>query len=237
MSLLLLIETSTKVCSAALSREGEVIGVAEEKSSSYSHSSQLTVFIKKLIDEAGISFEQLDGVSVSKGPGSYTGLRIGVSVAKGLCYALDIPLISVDTLKAMAVMVVRSRKDILQDNKDVLLCPMIDARRMEVYNAIFDYDLNVVKSVTADVVDSNTFSELLKNNTIWFFGDGAAKCSSVIDSPNVYFLEEIEPSAIGMAPLAYEKFMNNNFESTAYFEPFYLKDFIGGKPKVKGLFD
>ena len=237
MSLLLLIETSTKVCSAALSREGEVIGVAEEKSSSYSHSSQLTVFIKKLIDQAGVSFEQLDGVSVSRGPGSYTGLRIGVSVAKGLCYALDIPLISVDTLKAMAVMVVRSRKDILQDNKDVLLCPMIDARRMEVYNAIFDYKLNAVKPVTADVVDSNTFSELLKNNTIWFFGDGAQKCSSVIDSPNAYFLEDIESSAVGMAPLAYEKFMNKNFVSTAYFEPFYLKDFIGGKPKVKGLFD
>ena len=237
MSLLLLIETSTKVCSAALSRESEVIGIAEEKSSSYSHSSQLTVFIKRLIEEAGISFEQLDGVSVSRGPGSYTGLRIGVSVAKGLCYALDIPLISVDTLKAMAVMAIRSKKDILQDNKDVLLCPMIDARRMEVYNAIFDYNLSVIKPVTADIIDGDTFGELLKNNSIWFFGDGSYKCSPVIDSPNAYFLQEIEPSAVGMASLAHEKFMNKNFESTAYFEPFYLKDFIGGKPKVKGLFD
>ncbi len=236
MSYLLLIETSTKVCSAALSKDGEVEGVIEENNQGYSHSSQLTVFVKKVIDEAGISFEQLDGVAVSCGPGSYTGLRIGVSVAKGLCYALEIPLIGVDTLKSLAVMMLKSKKDEMNNQTDVLLCPMIDARRMEVYNSVFDCQLNEVKPVSADVVDSDTFTGLLKGHKIMFFGDGAMKCKKVIDSANAYFFDDVFPSAVGMAGLAHDKFLNRKFEDTAYFEPFYLKDFIAGKPKVKGLF-
>ncbi len=237
MDFLLLIETSTKVCSVALSREGKIIGITEENNPDYSHSKQLTVFIRKVVDEAGISIDDLDSVAVSRGPGSYTGLRIGTSVAKGLCYALNIPLISVDTLKAMTIMMLNSPKARQKKEKDVLFCPMIDARRMEVYNAVYDHGLKEIKPVSADVVDNNTFRKLLKDNVVWFFGDGAAKCRPVIRSANAYFCDDVLPSAAGMAPPAYENYLKKNFVNTAYFEPFYLKDFVAEKSKVKGLSD
>ncbi len=235
MANLLLIETSTKVCSAAIADKGCVIKVVEENNPDYSHSSQLTLFIKQLIDDTGITFEEIDAVAVSGGPGSYTGLRIGTSVAKGLCYALDVPLIGVDTLTALAF-VMLSQPDLYKKaGLNTLFCPMIDARRMEVYNAVFDKELNVVKPVAADVIDEDSFNDLLKNHTMCFFGDGAFKCRNVIKSSNAFFFEDVLPSASGMAKLAYNKFKNKKFENTAYYEPFYLKDFIAGKPKVKGL--
>lgn len=236
MSYLLHLETSTKVCSVALSKNNNVISIMEENSPDFSHSSQLTVFIQKVMDKAGISFQDLSGVSVSSGPGSYTGLRIGTSAAKGLCYALDIPLISVSTLKSMAFIMMQSEYYSVKKIRNVLLCPMIDARRMEVYNAIFDNKLRQLKPVSADVIDKDSFAEFMHDKPVWFFGDGASKCKSVISGCNAIFFDDVFPSASGMASLAYDMFINQQFEDTAYFEPFYLKDFVAGKPKVKGLY-
>ncbi len=235
MAFLLLIETSTKVCSVALAKKFSIVKTVEDNNSDYSHSSQLTVFIRQLIEETGVSFEEIDGVAVSRGPGSYTGLRIGTSVAKGLCYALDIPLIGVDTLKALTVTMLNSPYALQVKDKATLFCPMIDARRMEVYNAVYDNNLKTIKSVSADIIDINSYQDFLEEQRICFFGDGATKCRTVINSENAQFFDQVLPSAVGMASLAYEKFEKKQFEDAAYFEPFYLKDFIAGKPKVKGL--
>ncbi len=237
MCFLLLLETSTKVCSVAVSKKDRVVKAIEENSFAFSHSSKLTVFIQKVVEESGISMQKIDAVAVSHGPGSYTGLRIGTSVAKGLCYALDIPLISVDTLKAMSAVMLESKGGFIKKDDNILLCPMIDARRMEVYNAVFDYNLKQIKPVGADIINSNTFEELLKKNIIYFFGDGSAKCKKVINASNAFFYDDVLPSAKGMPALAFNKFYKQQFEDTAYFEPFYLKDFIAGKPKVKGLYN
>ena len=230
MSHILLIETATKVCSVGLLRNNQIIAMREDKSMQYSHSSLLTSFIQEALKETGIDFNQLDAVAVSKGPGSYTGLRIGVSVAKGICYALDIPLIAINTLQSMAVTAILKDKNYAR-----YYVPMIDARRMEVYNAVYDPKLKELKKTSADIIDENSFSSFLDKGRTVFFGDGAAKCIDVIKHENAMFYDAIYPGVTGLAKSAQEKFTNKQFENLAYFEPFYLKDFVAGKPKVKGL--
>jgi tRNA threonylcarbamoyladenosine biosynthesis protein TsaB len=232
MTKILHIETATQICSVALSENDTVIA---EKSSNEknAHSRVLTVFIDELLKSNGLSPQELDAVAVSMGPGSYTGLRIGVSTAKGLCYSLDKPLIAVSTLQAMAKgMEIKAGKQ----STETLFCPMIDARRMEVYSAIFDQSNNQTREILAEVIDENSFAGQLQTHQIIFAGDGAEKCKHLLSSnPNASFLDNFVPSAEYMAATALEKFGKRNFEDVAYFEPFYLKDFIAGTPKVKGL--
>ncbi len=235
MPLLLHIETATTVCSVVLSSDQKPISIAEIHSAN-SHSSLIATYIEKVFNDASIDFKDVDALCVSKGPGSYTGLRIGVSAAKGLCFALDKPLISIETLQAMAQAFLLSEKF----PKDVfvvepLLCPMIDARRMEVYCAMYDIKLNEVQAVDAVIIEPDSFNELLNRQTVIFFGDGAAKCKDSILHPNALFIDDFQTSAIGMISLAEIKYNKGLFENLAYFEPYYLKEFIAGKPKVKGL--
>ena len=224
MALILAIETTTKNCSIALFNDGILLQLKEEYSDSYSHAENLTVFINEVLIKANISIHKLDAIAVSKGPGSYTGLRIGTSTSKGLCYSLGIPLIAISTLKAMAL-------GVSQTKESDFYCPMIDARRMEVFAAIFDDQNNQVRDIMADVVDGSTYKEYL-DKMILFFGDGAMKCQEIINHQNATFLEGIFPSAKDMGILACQKFDNKDFEDVAYFEPFYLKDFVAGKKKV-----
>ncbi len=230
MASILNIETATRVCSVALAIDGTVKSIRESHVAN-SHSELITLFVDEVMNEAGIPFPQLDAVSVSKGPGSYTGLRIGVSTAKGFCYALDKPLIAINTLKAMAAGMAK-----LVKGENFLLCPMIDARRMEVYAAVFNTELEEIKPTEAVIVDENSFSELLSANKIIFAGDGAPKCKEVLShQPNATFTDEFHPSTAYMTELSEQKFRQNDFEDIAYFEPYYLKDFVAGIPKVKGL--
>lgn len=225
MSRILHIETATQNCSVSLSENGKLLAF-KEQTGNYTHAENLTVFIQQVLEEANLNFKQLDAVSVSKGPGSYTGLRIGVSTAKGICFALEIPLIAVDTLKSM------TKGVLLNQIEADLFCPMIDARRMEVYAEIVDRKLNLVRSVNADIVDENTYSEFLRENSVCFFGNGMIKCKEILSTfNNSIFVEGIEPSAKYMIEMATEKFLKKEFEDVAYFEPHYLKDFIAGKPK------
>ena len=219
-SYILNIETSTKACSVALFNNENLIFLKEHASEDYSHSETLSTYISNIIKESGISFIDLSAIAVSMGPGSYTGLRIGISTAKGLCYALNIPLISISTLQAMAV-------GIVKDSNADLYCPMIDARRMEVYSAFYDSSNNIVRDVQADVVDEQTYKEQLEKNII-FFGDGAEKLKDIIVHKNTKFIDGFFPSAIHMGGLAFNKFKQNHFEDVAYFEPYYLKDFVSG---------
>jgi tRNA threonylcarbamoyladenosine biosynthesis protein TsaB len=230
LAFILNIETATRVCSVALSTDGVVTSIRESHVAN-SHSELITLFTEEVINEAGIPFSRLDAISVSMGPGSYTGLRIGVSTAKGLCYSLDKPLIAINTLKAMAAGMAG-----LAEDDQFLLCPMIDARRMEVYAAIFDIQLNELKPTEAVIVDEHSFQDLLNNRKILFAGDGASKCREVLrHQQHAVFHDEFHPSARYMASLSEQKFRQNTFEDVAYFEPFYLKDFVAGIPKVKGL--
>jgi tRNA threonylcarbamoyladenosine biosynthesis protein TsaB len=228
MSLILNIETATQHCSIGIARDGEIIAIRESDEKNI-HAAKATLFSKEVCIEAGIKMDKLDAVAVSMGPGSYTGLRIGVSAAKGFCYALDIPLIAIPTLQSMALIASRQI-----DGPD-LFCPMIDARRMEVYTALFDINNTEIKKTEALIVDEGSFNEEIKSKNICFFGDGAEKCREVLEPKGMIFLEGIKPDANGMALLAHAKFLENNFEDLAYFEPFYLKDFIAGVSKVKGL--
>ena len=210
------IETATKNCSVSLAKNGETILCKEIAEQGYSHAEKLHVFIEEILNETGIGANDLNGIAVSKGPGSYTGLRIGVSTAKGLCYALGIPLISVDTLQVLAKKVVV---------KDGLIVPMLDARRMEVYSAIFDKSYSKINEVQAEILTENSYAD--SPETFYFIGDCQEKCKTVLTTANFYFLPEIVfPSANEMSALSYEKFINNDFEDVAYFEPFYLKDFL-----------
>lgn len=227
MALLLNIETSTPVCSVALSKDGKLIG-QRESFDERSHASLLTVFINQLLEENQLQASQLDAISVSEGPGSYTGLRIGVSVAKGICYAANKPLIAVNTLKAMALMA----KERINDS-GVLLCPQIDARRMEVYAALYSPQLNCIRPTQADIVDENTYLEFLNQQPVAFFGNGADKCRNLINHPNARFFEGIYPSAAYTAVFADALFHEKAFKDVAYFEPFYLKDFVATLPKRK----
>lgn len=229
MSLILCIETATPVCSVVLGYRRSVL-LMKEAGSHNAHSEKLTVIIDELLKESGKDFHELEAVAVSKGPGSYTGLRIGVSAAKGLCYALDIPLIAVDTLQAMALGMAEQ-----EHSPDSLYCPMIDARRMEVYTCIYDSSNNPVRDIRAEIISNNSFFEFLEKRPVYFFGDGALKCKQVITHPNARFFEGFQASSAHIIPLAWKKFQEKQFENTAYFEPFYLKDFIPGIPKVKGL--
>jgi tRNA threonylcarbamoyladenosine biosynthesis protein TsaB len=215
------IETATKNCSVALAKDGKTIFCKEIAQEGYSHAERLHVFIEEIIKEAGITFKDLSAIAVSQGPGSYTGLRIGVSAAKGLCYALDIPLIAVDTLQALASQVTISSG---------LIIPMIDARRMEVYSAFFSPTLEKKREVLAEIIDENSFGDL--QETLYFVGDCAEKCKSVLNKDNYVFLEDIKyPSAKEMSALSYEKFKINDTVDVAYFEPYYLKDFMITAPK------
>src|SRR5690554_2963816 len=226
MCTLLTIETSTSVCSCALSHDGQVL-INKENHQGQSHASQLGLFVHEIMEYLRKEGMSLQAVAVSSGPGSYTGLRIGVSQAKGLCYGLDIPLIGIPTPQLMASMM----RDRVGEGE--LLCPMIDARRMEVYATIFDRSLNTVRPTAADIVDENSYTDLLDKQPVVFFGDGAAKCRLVITHPNARFIDDIHPLAIGMVPLAEKAFQEGRFQDTAYFELFYLKEFVATVPKNK----
>lgn len=216
MKYLLHIETSTKVCSVALSLDGKLIRVKESNELEYSHGENLTLFIASVLEDSKVSLNDLAAISVASGPGSYTGLRIGVSTAKGLCYALGIPLIAVDTLFSLAQLA-------HDKHPDVNLCPVIDARRMEVFNAIYTSSLETLKVISADVIEENSYQEF---EPFVYFGDGAAKLQEIWKDRNCQIDTSILASAIGQIPLATLKFQNNEVEDVAYFEPFYLKDFF-----------
>lgn len=222
MGLILGIETATKNCSVALFKDAILIAEKEQSSEKYSHAEQLTLFIQEVLGIANLTLNDVDAIALSMGPGSYTGLRIGTSTAKGLCYALDIPLISVSTLQAMALKMART------NNKPQYYCPMIDARRMEVFAAIYDENNNEVRKVQADIVDENTYLNFLDEKVL-FFGDGAIKCKEAINHKNAEFVDGILPSAKDLGIIANQKFTNKDFEDVAYFEPYYLKDFVAGK--------
>ena len=231
--MILCLETATPVCSVALN-DGCCTLAMRETEGQNAHSEKITNFIHELMETVGINYNQLDAVAVSKGPGSYTGLRIGVSTAKGICYAADLPLMAIDTLEAMA----HGMKDKLgsQIDENDLLIPMIDARRMEVYAAVFDANLNKIEDTAALVIDENSFDVLRKNHHLWLFGDGAPKLSKLFESqPNISVIDGFKPSASYMRVLAEKALHERDFVDVAYFEPFYLKDFIAGKPHVKGL--
>jgi len=230
MAKILSIETSTDVCSVALAVDGKVIE-KRELFEPNSHSKHTTLLIQDIFNTKGIlPMAELDAVAVSAGPGSYTGLRIGTSVAKGICFALNIPLIAVDTLKVMSQAVLMSGVNV---QTGTFLCPMIDARRMEVYTALHDTSLNIVEDTNAKIIDENSFAEVLGRNKILFFGNGAAKCSEVIKHQNAIFIDEIFPLAVNMSPLADKAFIENEFVDVAYFEPFYLKSFVATISKKK----
>lgn len=227
MSCILHIDTSTSVCSVAVSQDGTCLFNKEDHSGP-NHSITLGIFIDEalaLVDSQGI---MLDAVSVSGGPGSYTGLRIGVSMAKGICYGRELELISVPTLELLCVPVLLNHDEI-EDN--ALLCPMIDARRMEVYAALFDRALKPIRETRADVVNENTYKQWLDERPVYFFGNGAAKCMEQINHPNARLIEDIEPLAKWMLPLAEKRMIQERFEDVAYYTPFYLKDFVAKEAK------
>ena len=216
MTYILNLETATKNCSVSISQNGQTILCKEMAEAGYSHAEKLHVFIEECIKESNISFKDLSAIAVSQGPGSYTGLRIGVSAAKGLCFALDLPLIAVDTLQVLA-----SKLSI----SDGVIIPMIDARRMEVYSAIFNSKLEKIREVQAEILTESSFEEI--SETIHFVGDCAEKAKTVLTKSNFIFQEEIiYPSANEMSELSYKKFQENKLEDVAYFEPYYLKDFM-----------
>jgi tRNA threonylcarbamoyladenosine biosynthesis protein TsaB len=233
MARILLLDTATEVCSAALSENGAVLSF-KEKSDGFRHSELLTIFIGELLHETGWSVNQLDAVCVSRGPGSYTGLRIGVSVAKGLCYGLNIPLIAVSSLHSMADHVAQNMLSWHSSgNAGVRLCPMLDARRMEIYTALFDISGKQVTGIKAEIIHEHSFSGELTSGKVFFFGNGSLKCKSIIKHPDAHFIEDITASARFMSGIARDCYNNKEFENIAYFEPFYLKDFVATVPKNK----
>jgi tRNA threonylcarbamoyladenosine biosynthesis protein TsaB len=231
VALILNIETATDICSVALARDGKLLSL-QEKTEGQSHAKLLTSFISGCLSDAGVDKKELDAIAVSKGPGSFTGLRIGVATAKGLCYALDKPLISVNTLLSIS----RVCQKNLKPDSDVLFCPMIDARRMEVYTALVDSAFSFIRETSADILNETSFAELLQVRKVIFFGDGMPKFKKVRQpSANAVFADEIRPSATGMIPFSEQSYNQKNFEEVAYFEPFYLKDFYSPHlPKSTG---
>ncbi len=222
MTYILNIETATKNCSVSLAKDGKLIAWREVNTGSYSHAEQLHVFIAEIMEELALSFDSLNAIAVSKGPGSYTGLRIGVSTAKGLAFAQNIPLISVATLHTLA----------LQATGDYnYIIPMLDARRMEVFTQVFDKNKQAISEITATIIGEDSFSKYLSKGKVLFLGDGAEKCKPVITHTNAFFVNDFFPSACAMHTLSYTKYLEKNIEDTAYFEPFYLKDFVGLKLK------
>lgn len=237
MACILHIETSTNVCSVAVSEDGQCIFEQKEEGDKGAGAERLGTMVDEALSFTDNHSIPFDAVAVSCGPGSYTGLRIGVSMAKGICYGRDLKLIAVPTLELMCVPVllreIASPAPSKGGESEVspLLCPMIDARRMEVYSALYDRGLKTVREVGADVVTSDTYKEYLDERPIYFFGNGAKKCMEVVNHPNAHFLEGIEPLAKWMQPLAEKRFLNEQFEDVAYFVPFYLKDFVAIKSK------
>lgn len=228
------IETATNLCSVALISRGGVISL-KENNDLKSHASMLTVFIDEALKDNGIKARDLEAIAVGKGPGSYTGLRIGVSVAKGIAYAASIPLVGVGTTLSMFWGMAGRIEEITGDRENTLFCPMIDARRMEVYNAVYDSQGNTEKEISADIIREDSFADIPESKKIIFFGDGAAKCKEVIRRKNVYFHHDFRISASHMLKPVYQAIDNRHFEDVAYFEPFYLKDFITSIPR-KNIF-
>lgn len=223
MPFILNIETATKNCSVSIAKNGETIVCKEIAEEGYSHAEKLHVFIEDVISEAGISVQDLIAIAVSQGPGSYTGLRIGVSAAKGLCYALNIPLIAIDTLQTLA-----SQANVTEGK----IIPMLDARRMEVYSEVFNADLEIQRPIEAEVITEDSFASYTE--TIYFVGDCADKCKTVLTKGNFVFLEEIKyPSAAAMSKISYDKYQKSDTVDVAYFEPYYLKDFMMAPPSKK----
>ena len=222
---LLHIETSTNVCSVALSLDGSCIFLKENRDG-MNHATMLSPFIEDAFQFLQKQNGKLDAIAVSGGPGSYTGLRIGVSTAKGLCYGLNIPLIAVSTLQIMTLAAMAIKLD-----KNILYCPMIDARRMEVYAAFYDVNAEIVRNIQADIIDSESYTEILSKSEVVFFGNGADKCKTTLTHPNAQFIDDIYPTAKFMIPLAEKEFKNSTFVDVAYFEPFYLKEFHTTTPK------
>ena len=227
MSCILNIETSTDVCSVAISDSGQVIFNKEDHSGP-NHAVKLGVYVDEALSFLDAHGLPLEAVAVSCGPGSYTGLRIGVSMAKGICYGRGVKLIAVPTLELMAVPVLLGEHP---EEENALIVPMLDARRMEVYAEVFDRALKVVRPIQADIVDADTYKEYLDKGAVYFFGNGAEKCMETINHPNAHLVKGIEPLAKNMAPLAEKRFAEGRFEDVAYFVPFYLKDFVAKMPK------
>ncbi len=220
MALVLNIETATTNCSVSLSKDGETLVLNEDKSLSYSHAETLHVFIDDVFNQANLSPDSIDAVAVSKGPGSYTGLRIGVSSAKGMCYALDKPLLAISTLESLAHQV---------KIKGGIIIPMLDARRLEVYSAIFDLHYNQIREIKAEVLDKSSFKNYLDQGEVYFIGSGVEKTKELIKHPNARFILNRLPSASEMSALSELKYQKSDTEDVAYFEPYYLKDFIAIK--------
>lgn len=226
MSVILNIETATTNCSVSIAENGNLVVLKEYNSAGYSHAEQLHVFIGNVVDEAGLTFSDLNAIAVSKGPGSYTGLRIGVSAAKGLCFALNVPLISVSTLTSLAHQV--------NPKENEAIVSVLDARRMEVYSAVFDCNFNQVKETEAKIVDESSYQdEINRFQKIHFVGSGSEKIKEIIQNDNLSFVPNAVPSANEMCQLSRQKFIAKDFEDVAYFEPYYLKDFMIQKPVKK----
>lgn len=222
MAIILNIETATTNCSVSLSKDGEILVLKEDNSSGYSHAETLHVFIDDVFKEAKIKPSAIDAIAVSKGPGSYTGLRIGVSTAKGLCFALNKPLIATDTLEALANQIT---------SNDGFIVPMLDARRMEVYSAIYNSNLELAREIKAEILNEESFKELLEKSKVYFIGNGVEKTKTLIQHPNAVFVEGKLPSAKEMSKLSEIKYKKSDTEDVAYFEPYYLKDFVALKKK------
>ena len=223
MAIILNIETATKNCSVCLSNHEEILSLVEFNEGQFSHAEKLHSFILEVLVQSGKSMQDIDAIAVSMGPGSYTGLRIGVSAAKGLCFALDKPLISIPTLNSLA--------RIVEPHEAGFIVPLLDARRMEVYSAVFDNKYDQIRDTQAEIIDEYSFSDYLSKGKVFLVGDGAEKCKELIDHENAVFINDKFPSAREMAKLSAIKYQNKTFEDVAYFEPFYLKDFVAGIPK------
>ncbi|MGN7515343.1 MAG: tRNA (adenosine(37)-N6)-threonylcarbamoyltransferase complex dimerization subunit type 1 TsaB [Allomuricauda sp.] len=225
MAIILNLETATTNCSVSISKDDKVVVLQENNAANYSHSEQLHVFIKEALKEASLSFSDLDAVAISKGPGSYTGLRIGVSAAKGLCFSLDLPLISIPTLQSMAHQV--------QLEPGEMVIPVLDARRMEVYSCVYDNNYQEIRETRAEVINEASFADYVSGKKVYVLGSGAEKCRGALQHPNFVFNDSVVPSSKQMASIAFEKFKSNQFEDVAYFEPYYLKDFVLQQKKKK----
>jgi tRNA threonylcarbamoyladenosine biosynthesis protein TsaB len=222
VALILSIETSTTNCSVSLSKKAELLVVKEDYDRKYSHSERLHTYIHDVLKHAKVSINDIDAIAISKGPGSYTGLRIGVSAAKGLCYALNKPLISIPTLESLAHQVIKN---------DGMIVSMLDARRLEVYSAVFDSSYEQIRETKAEILNKGSFSKYLENGKVYFIGNGVDKTKSLISDHNAVYIDDKLPSAKEMGSIAFNKFKISDFEDVAYFEPYYLKDFVALKPK------
>ncbi len=220
MSTILCIETASTNCSVAIGVNGKLLALKEDYDSNYSHAERLHIFIQEILAENKLELSDLDAIAVSKGPGSYTGLRIGVSAAKGLCFSLDIPLISVPTLTSLAMQV--------EGSEEGLAIPMMDARRMEVYTAVFDKDGNQIEETSAKILDATSYKNYLDEHVVYFIGSGVQKFQKICEHPNARYIDNILPSAAQIIALATTKHKKSDFEDVAYFEPYYLKDFMVG---------